>query len=220
MALAFDAVSNGYSGASGGQLLVSHTVTGSNPVLAVGAYQNISSAFDQVLYNGVPMTLVDAPLQGPAGGYLSTYILKNPATGTHNIEIDSAGANPQIGGIGVSYTGADQTTQPDSHNITSGSSTTPAVSTTIVNNAVTIIDFGLINTGSTYSSNNAGQTTRVTDTGNYPFRASTKDNVSSGSNTTGYTISPSTSWGEASVAIVPSATTVSFNSRRLRMGIG
>lgn len=122
MAIALDV----YTAASGTSSW-SHTCTGSDIILLVGAYA-LSDTVSSVTYNGVSMTLIGKttfPGSGRQGAYL--YYLINPATGSHTVSV--------TGGTGIgsaSYTGAKQTGQPDSSNTGTQTGTAITMTTTVV----------------------------------------------------------------------------------------
>lgn len=136
MAIAVDAVSSS-TNTSGTSQTTSHTCTGSDLILFVGAWTRGTNA-PTATYNGVSMTQISSrvgPISGD-GDYVSLFYLIAPATGTNNIVVSLSASN-LIATIGVSYTGAKQSSQPDASN-TYGptSATTDNVSvTTVADNA-------------------------------------------------------------------------------------
>lgn len=139
MAIAFDAAA-GAKDNSGSVTSLSwtHTTSGSNRLLFVGVSitTNNATTITGVTYNGVSLTQFDTVTASPvtcAGFYLI-----NPATGANTVQITLSGvliSNQQIGGVSQSYTGCQQSAQPDSHshNSTSGTNPNPfTVSTTVV----------------------------------------------------------------------------------------
>jgi len=112
MSIAYDnATHSGFLNATTNTL--SHSCSGSDRTLMVYIYSTIDNVTG-VTYNGVSMTFVEKMLMvgAAAGQYIHEYILINPATGANNIVVSSSSG---LGGYisGVSYTGTDQTTQPD-----------------------------------------------------------------------------------------------------------
>lgn len=134
MAISFDAQAvSSYSG--GTSVTWSHTCTGSDRVLIVGAYCGTSAAFTAT-YNGVSMTAINSlAMSGAAAGqYLRLWYLINPATGANNCVLSSTS---DMYGFSTSYTGASQVTQPDSTNTggnASGSTSLTVSTTTTVDN--------------------------------------------------------------------------------------
>lgn len=110
-----------------------HTCTGSDRILFVGT-KGASGYSTGTTYNGVSMTRI-ADVQSGVGEYhLSLFYLIAPSTGTNSVSTTVASGN--IGFTSSSYTGANQTTQPDvsTSNTGSGTSLTTSV-TTVTNNA-------------------------------------------------------------------------------------
>lgn len=134
--IAFDANSNATGSTSGSTVTWSHTCTGSNGVLVVHLYAESGNTVTGVTYNGTAMTLgVKATTSFNVTTY--TYFILGPTTGAHNI-VASYGSSSTglMYGIGASYTGVKQVSQPDVTASTSNSSVTSlSVSpTTTVNN--------------------------------------------------------------------------------------
>ncbi len=120
--IAFDTAVDGGLVNTGTSLTWSHTVTGSNPILFVGAFGNTVGAdptcagITGATYNSVSMTQVTgSPFNGGADRCMYLFYLAGPATGTHSVVI-SASSSIVIDGQSASYTGARQTGIPDAHN--------------------------------------------------------------------------------------------------------
>lgn len=129
MAIAFDAQSAS-SFSSGTTNTFSHTCSGSDRILYVGVYDGLNNVTG-VTYNGTSMTLVNsfAMTGSAAGQYIRLYQLVNPSTGTNNVVITCSVAGNTYGN-GISYTGANQTGQPDANN-TNGASTGTSLTTSV-----------------------------------------------------------------------------------------
>lgn len=114
MAIAVDAVSSA-TNISGTSQTTAHTCTGSDLILFVGAWTRGTNT-PTATYNGVSMTAI-GPKVGPTvdGDYATLFYLINPSTGTNNIVVSLSSSN-LIATIGVSYTGAKQSGQPDASN--------------------------------------------------------------------------------------------------------
>lgn len=91
---------------SGAVVTFSHTVSGSDTYLLVGAWTLAGSLFtlDSITYNGDALVLVSSTTDGP---YL--YGLANPDAGTHNVVITFSGSAGLSTGQSISFTGVDQT---------------------------------------------------------------------------------------------------------------
>lgn len=110
-----------------------HTCTGSDRILFVGT-KGASGYSTGTTYNGVPMTRLHDVQSGVGEYHLSLFSLIAPSTGTNTVSTTVASGN--IGFTSSSYTGANQTTQPDvsTTNVgASGTSLTTAVTTTTDN---------------------------------------------------------------------------------------
>lgn len=111
MAIALDNTSNsGFT--SGTSHTFSHTInSATNNLILAGAVQNDQArTVSGITYNGGAMNFVATKSDAKAGGRLIyLYQLAGVATGAHNIVITADGTTA-IGGIGLSYTGIDQTT--------------------------------------------------------------------------------------------------------------
>ena len=133
MAIAFDAVSSGGNG--GTSQTFSHTCTGTNRLLFVGAFnQESSSTVTGVTYNGVALTEIDNTSQ--TNNSASLWYLIAPATGVNDVVVTRSSSSNALLGVAVSYTGCLQSGVPDSDNTRSGgsgSSLTIATTTTVVN---------------------------------------------------------------------------------------
>lgn len=131
MAIALDTSTYGSFVNPGTSLTWSHTVTGSNPVLLIGAIGD--GTFDDltsIAFNGVTSAIVQKG-QGTADRWMYLYVLAAPATGAHNIVI--TGGNHYWTGFATSYTGVDQSTPIDSSAVvTTAGATSITTSTTVV----------------------------------------------------------------------------------------
>ncbi len=90
----------------------SHTCSGSDRVLVV-AVTSYAKKTTGATYNGVAMTLVSEEDQG-ATLRVSVFCLKNPASGANNVVVSLSGTD-YVRTSAVSFTGADQTTNPQSY---------------------------------------------------------------------------------------------------------
>lgn len=103
MAIAFDAASAGTLNTA----TWSHTVTGSNPELVVGIFDDhaTTSGITAITYNGVAMTLILTGAVVSGKGFCSLWYLDNPATGSHTISLTVAGGTNNYRGSAISLTG-------------------------------------------------------------------------------------------------------------------
>lgn len=128
MAIARDISTAGST--TGTSLTVSHTVTGSNPILFVSVFYDNATVVS-LTYNSVAMSLVK--LHAFGSNNLALYALANPSTGTHDI-VFTLGSSVAMALIGASYTGAASTNQPGA-NADGGESTTTPKTTSLTTTA-------------------------------------------------------------------------------------
>ncbi len=139
MAIAFDAATDGgfSSSSTSPSLTFAHTVTGTNPSLLVfintGNVVSQDDAITGVTYNGVPMARVNFSPFVAGIGPAYCYVLPAPTTGANNVVITGATqANAyRIFASAASYTGTDQTTQPDA-NTTNSALATSTFNTSLI----------------------------------------------------------------------------------------
>ncbi len=118
MAIAFDASS--FATTSGAaSTSVSHTCTGSNRIL-IAFVRDDSSSTTAVTYNGVSMTSIVSVT--PSAHQLTAYYLVAPATGANTLSVTRSSSTANFSVLGLSYTGAAQTGQPDASNTNSPAS--------------------------------------------------------------------------------------------------
>lgn len=143
MAIALDAASS-TSAMSANPVIFSHTVSGADRFLIVGAsWANGSSVtVTGVTYDSVAMTLIDEESNldsfgSPLGA--SLWGLIGPNTGTHDVSItfDSGGPAPALCGAS-SWTGVHQTTPLGTAAKATGDGTTPTVNVTSAANEVVV----------------------------------------------------------------------------------
>ena len=156
MSIAFDAVTNFTFNFTITTMTYSHTCTGSNRILWVGASIRPARtiATGGVTYNGVAMTQSGAFITtGTIRHYL--FFLINPASGSNTVSITQSAADTMTS-CSISYTGARQSSQPDATN-EGGPTTTTAYSqavTSVANNSFAVLYGGAQNaTGLTAGTN-------------------------------------------------------------------
>lgn len=159
MAIAFDASSTGESVAGATSLTFAHTCTGSDRILFVATAVIVPNGVNVsgITYNGVALTKVNEsnPQTNIESGL---WYLIAPSTGANNIVISAAGTNAStiIGGVGMSYTGAQQSGVPDSSAIINTTTTDPFTqsTTTVADNCWVV--------ASAYSNTAVGASTGAT----------------------------------------------------------
>lgn len=153
MALAIDATSNSGDLTSVSSATWSHTCTGSNLILIVGANSrgvksDTNTTVTGVTYNGVALTKIRADqIDGSSApdtfrGRSELWYLIAPATGAHNVVVTLTGTVTATGCGAVSFTGAIQGAGAiDAHNgATANTDTTPSVNVTVVASNCYLID--------------------------------------------------------------------------------
>lgn len=160
MAIAFDLESQVTTGSATSHTL-SHTITGSNPILHVGVFVSGGGDFvTGVTWDGSSMTFLQKVISGPGStGSIYVYELANPATGTKNVVVSLSSA--KVCRIhAISHTDTNASGQPDTSSavasVSSGTSITGST-TTLADNCWTIM-FARNDSG-TYSAG-AGTTLR------------------------------------------------------------
>jgi len=153
MAITRDVTStgNGNLNNSGGNITISHNNSG-NLLLVFVQTSSPGGGFPTptVTYNGVSMTMA---VNNGGGGQNSSYlfVLKNPATGTHNIVVseNTAGSDPAQA-IAVSYNNTNTGTEPDITTTSSSNASSFATSLTTTRDAdwaaLFVINIGDTNT--------------------------------------------------------------------------
>lgn len=209
-AIAYDTTAN-LGDVSSTNLTVAYTVTGSNPLLVVGAVGNNSGGGGNNLtgatYGGASMTQVDSISYGtqtsPGGSDRQTvdWILPGCATGSNNVVITASGGN-NISGGAMSYSGCKQTVQPDSHNTaTQGTnSSTFSCSTTVVAANCWLTGFASEWGGTT--SAGSGTTLRCSF---YMYGFDSNGTVGTGSQSLNFNGSTSNTWRAQIMSIAPAA---------------
>lgn len=142
----------------------SHTCSGTNRILFVFVYLNSGGAdlVTGVTYNGVALTLIDKQGNSDSGNdWTYLFYLINPSTGANNVVV-SASTSVGIFGMSSSYTGANQSGQPDASakQTAANGGTVTTTLTTIANNCWTVLGSG----GARITSASTGSTQRATDT--------------------------------------------------------
>lgn len=133
-AIAFDAKANVAEALGSDPHTYSHTCTGSNLVLVVGAGLDRIGIPSSASYNAVAMTA--QTLVGGIAPYGRQWTLVNPATGAHTVSVSCGGTSSAGGIISVSssYTGVDQTTPVGTTNTATANNV--ALSTTYANSYI------------------------------------------------------------------------------------
>jgi len=179
-AIAFDAVSSAFDGSGAiTSITFSHTVTGTETFLGVTAASNQSPGgtvtHTTATYNGVAMTHMGTGIAiGSDRVSVAGYYLIDPDTGTHNVVVNISGTGPTLYAKALSYTGADQVSQPDSFATSSLNASNPATFT--VTSTVVDADSWLIGG----ASENAGCIAGGAEGANTTYRGNAINNMEAG----------------------------------------
>ncbi len=168
MAIALDATTAWSDEESLTTLTFAHTCTGSNRILFVMAAGNggASNTITGATYNGTSMTSI-GNIRIPSDRWINLFYLIAPSTGSNNVVISATATS--ILGASTSFTGANQSGQPDSSNSNSGSAITSlTTSTTVVAANCWLVGVGGVSTGTP----TGGTGTTIRNSG---FGASTMD---------------------------------------------
>ena len=158
----FDAAGPANQFTNATSLTFSHTCSGSDRILFVGAMLDGSSPPTGVTYNGVAMTLVDSVSFSWGAKNQSLWRLIAPATGANNVVISRASAS-NIFGTSLSLTNVDSTT-PLGTSVTGAENdgSTPAtVNVSSATGELVIDTVGWANGSGAALTAGAGQTKRV-----------------------------------------------------------
>jgi hypothetical protein len=123
----------------------SHTVSAAGArralVVNVSAYDTGFGAVTDVTYNGVAMTKIGSTYGslGGAVGLIETYVLVDPDTGTHDVEISfSAGPWTELVSAAHTWTDVNQSSPVASSDGGSGASASPSLTLTVTGSNVGI----------------------------------------------------------------------------------
>lgn len=211
MAIALDS-SNITSALTGPTLTFSHTCSGSNRILFVGAFaaSATTETITGVTYNSVAMTRID--FNNPQSNWeLSLWYLIAPSTGAHNVVITASTTVVVIAGASISYTGALQSGVPDSSAKKTQSTTSITQSTTVVASNCWVVGWGTTGNGSI--SAGSGMTSRGDiDSPQGSFESGDSNGtVATGAYSMTLTGGGSDSMGIIMASFAPAASTVNSN---------
>lgn len=119
------------------------TNTGSNITLLMAAYADGADLVTGITYNAVAGTFIAKRERPIDSGYSYMYYLINPATGANNVVI-STSANTGIIGCAASYTGTNQSTQPDNSGTNAGKPVSELYATLTPNSDGTFVVFAAL----------------------------------------------------------------------------
>lgn len=110
----------------------SHTCSGADRILWVGAFGDENDNVSGITYNGVAMSRVGTALESVSARRVYLYVLVGPATGANNVVITTSVTVDALAGHAVSHTGATQSGQPDSSNTNTATAATSVTGSTTV----------------------------------------------------------------------------------------
>lgn len=162
MPVAYDNSTTASASSLNNKLTFNHTTSGNDRylIVAVGIDEDTGAALvSSVTYNGVSLTREHRA--ATTFDELQVWRLKNPASGTNEVDITFNDTGYDRAAIAMSYTGVDQTTPIDVSNINTGSSgTTASVSVTTTVADCMLVQFAIDDASSSGISPNSGQTER------------------------------------------------------------
>ena len=194
----------------------SYTCTGSNLILIAGYFGNtVGGTITGYTYNSVSMTLINDRTVGAVGTqHVGLFYLINPSTGSNTLA--RVGTDASGNHMGISYSGAKQSSQPDASatGVSDVSTTVTATLTTVADNSWAVAyvrgDAGeVVSNNSGVCDTALGGNTYGWDSGNALTPA--------GAKTVSFSAASLQSWGAASASISPAG---SANFGLLLMGVG
>jgi hypothetical protein len=221
MAVAYDNHSSG-GGFSVSSISFPLTVSGSNRLLWVGVmfYQNGDTFIADVTYNGVSLTVVPSSTENNGSLWIQQYTLVAPATGENTLQVQFGGnAAFDIGVVGISFTGVDQSTPLGTAVTAADSSVTPSVTVTGLTADDFVVDImGIAHSGTLTVGANQTQRANAVAGGFYKHAASTQDGGDGG--VMSWSNSTSQAWAISAVPIKAIASAASLPHHLLLLGVG
>lgn len=197
MAIAFD-TSTSYFSNSGTSHSWSHTTSGTDRILWVNVMNSSGVSISSVTYNGVGMTNA---VNSGASQRNTLFYLVNPASGSNTVTVTLASSSYCYTNS-ASYTGAEQSGQPDATNGQNSSTATLTTSvTTTDDNCWTVLGARQASTGNT--SAGTGTTQREAHAGYTQFYDSNAAITPAGSTSLQTTQSASGTTGHAMASFSP-----------------
>lgn len=211
--IAFDTSSNGGLVNPGTSLTWSHTTSGNNRILFVGAFDVIgaTSQIAGITYAGVSLTKITGS-RVAGDRQISLWYLIAPALGANNVVITGS-SSVTLDGQAVSYNGVQQSSQPDASNVNTTTVSTSIITsiTTVANNCWTVLVAKDI--AQDTLSAGSGSTLRVNSNGMGLFDSNGSITPPGSTSMTVADVS-STSWASAVASFSPFVRTLT-NSRTL-----
>lgn len=218
MAVAFDAATDGTSGAAS-SISVTHTATGTDRAAFAGggAVDGSPDLVSSGTYGGTGMTerwdAVFATFYTHFG-----LTLVAPATGAQTVTVNFAGQNGNSSLAVVTATGVDQTTPFGTAATATGNSTTPSVNVSAATDDLVVDNLIYVGTGT--ATHGAGQTERTSNTAvGSEFGHYTTTEAGAATVTMDHTIA-SNNWAIGGIAFKTAAATAASPKRLLTLGVG
>lgn len=163
-AIAFDAPSQSTS-SSATTKTWTHVTSGSNTIMFEGIYTVGGRTISSNTYNSVAITAINTATSANGQQLYWNYLIA-PTTGSNSVSYTTSGSAANTGGLATTYSGAKQSSQPDSSNTgTSAGPTDPfTINTTVVATGCWIAGY-IINNGNAGGGSNT--VLRTTDQATY-----------------------------------------------------
>ncbi len=158
-AIGFDTVSTYHADTGATSLSFSYTTTGSNRLLSADTITDAATNTNTgTTYNSVSMSNFDN-IDCPFGGWQNMWGLAGPASGSNTLTSSFSGGGQALEMVATSYTGCNQSGQPDNHTTDSTAVGVNNFSTSITPNADNcwILIFAQANTGIVAAGTNVTQ---------------------------------------------------------------
>lgn len=210
-AIGYDTATNSGAQTTATSYSWSHTVTGTDTLLAVSAGVRLSNATFSVTYNSVTMTAATSTNFGTAFSFIN--YLAAPAAGSNTVAVTIGGGTPTSSGTGaVSLTGVDQGAPLDAVKVAIGNNVASPASvtvTTVADNAW-IVDSIQTHNNTPTVGGSAELRNSVDQTSTRFFRQSTLGPVTPPAATAmTYTYSSTNIWAYSAASFVPAAAATS-----------
>lgn len=173
--------------------------------VAFGGFYNAASAPSAATYAAAALTKVADSGRSTGGDGAQLWRRASPATGANNAVLTVSTGT--VGGAGgISFTGGDTTTSERTPATSTGSSTAPTLSATSAVGDIVIYAVAWDAAGGATATFDGTHTVIFNSTTGGEGRALAYKSGAASSTTVGPSLSVSTTWGAAAVAVIPAAT--------------
>lgn len=204
-AIANESATNG-SSAGSATVTYSYAISGSNRYIAISGAGDGTISGSSASYNSVPATGLTITQWIPAVRGSNLFFLANPTTGTNNVSVTMTGATATTWSVAANYSGAQQTTPPDSSNFGTGTAvSTYTLATTVVGSNCWLIA-AVAGTRPTASAGAQTFIRALWNSDNETMMLDSNGTVGTGSQALTTTYSPAASWGSGIISISPAIT--------------